>query len=197
MWKNEIGRKKNMLHNKKIPGFTITEYKGHSYVTEVAEQNMDKIDQASEDETKQATETLEKMNVQEYPQDNDVFLTQKDIASTSFEIDTDYRTSTAEKSASVTSQKNVINNIDEVLRRRHHILTLKFTMLNGPKIPNQTPKFLRTNLEFHPYFGSPRTKSFFVDRVKSVKRELDEAITNKLIEACDEFTKNCTDEANN
>ncbi|CAC5373921.1 unnamed protein product [Mytilus coruscus] len=83
-----------------------------------------------------------------------------------------------------------INNILE--KKRHHILTLEYTMR---KESTRTPIFLNTNIDFRPFYGSNEAKDFFVGKLKVIRQESDQCILEKLTASCKEFTTKCTVDA--
>lgn len=175
--------------------FTVTDYQGTKYLAERTS--------TLEDETKTPTENLEKMNVQEQTtsQNNEqpsasqnseqLSLTQEDLMSTSMNIELSITNDSTEPKSS----EIILARMDEIMRQRHHILTLDYTIQNNPNGANRLPKFLHTTLDFHPYYGSNEAKEFFTTKLRSVKTESDKFILNQLSAACKDFTEHCTQQA--
>ena len=141
-------------------------------------------------ETEKATKTL--VDLMEKPIMNQDFVTQKNINETSLKLNLKSSANVANKP----HQNEALKTIDELFSKRHHIATLVFA-LNCSKTDNQQPKFLRTNVEFFPYFGSAEAKTHFMEKLKQIRSEMTALVTEKLIEAGEEFCEKMTHQAEN
>ena len=168
----------------------VTNFQGHEYLTE---KNIDDCEMA---ETKTATDNLQKLINEprnENKQDNnsssqsDIQASQVDFMNTSLKLEMNMNNPRKTNGLS-----NEVNRIDQIMKKRHHIATLRYTMTNGPK---RIPKFLHTNIEFYPFYGSAEAKNFFTNKIRNIRATYQQQITEQLTDACDEFIKQCTDEA--
>lgn len=164
----------------------VTNYQGHEYLTENSEMA----------ETKTATDNLQTLidepgneNNQENNSatQNDIQASQVDFMNTSLKLE--LNPNNPRKTNGFT---NEVNRIDQILKKRHHIATLEYTMRNGPK---RTPKFLHTNIEFYPYYGSADAKEFFTNKIRNIRTNFQQQISEQLTDACDEFIQLCTNQA--
>lgn len=81
-----------------------------------------------------------------------------------------------------------LREISELFEQRHYIATLLYSMKNysAPR-NNSQPKFLHTMVDFHPYYGSPQAKEFFVSKLAAIRTEAQNFVKQKIEETCKEF----------
>ena len=188
----------NMLSLKKTSNTDMTynsplaklDLSGNSYVVDEQQPSTSSA-VTNNNETEEATKNLQKMMVDEKPEE--IPLTQKDFPQRSLKLNINNTNQDTE----TTTRHNIIAEIDEYLRRRHHMATLAHTMQHHPRGETQQFKFLRFNLEFYPYYGSSEAKNFFTNKIREIRDEIQTTVCNKLITACDEFVAQCTENAEN
>ena len=192
-----------MWHNlslKKTSRFTISENESASGddldltepIAQSSENNVGKkkspdlFDQ--ETETVNATNTI--VDIMKSENKELASLTQPDLRNTSLKLG--FKSAQEQEN---TFQKNKgVMMIEEKFEKRHHIATLAY-VLECSKNTNKLPTFLRTNIEFFPYFGSNEAKSFFMEKIKDIRKEMTNMVMEKLFRASEEFANQMTKEA--
>ncbi|CAC5362053.1 unnamed protein product [Mytilus coruscus] len=183
-----------LLKLEKEYNLTTTEYDGNIYLCEKPQ---------ADKETAVAVENLEKLNMDQtdmnftlehltqrdmpLPESLSMDTTKNDNPVNFFDIDLTSPIQHATPTVGAT-----IKAINTILEKRHHILTLEYTMR---KESTRTPIFLNTNIDFRPFYGSNEAKDFFVGKLKSIRQESDQCIMEKLTASCKEFTTKCTFDA--
>lgn len=156
---------------------------------------------------KEVAERIKRLEISEYSQEiisvkespekmdlNEIEPSQKDFKNTSLSLKDWRKDYKIPKKSTTNSYDEQIREIDEMLKKRHHVATLGYTLDENLK-HDQIPKFLNVFIEFNPYFGSQEAMDLFKNEIKNLKASASREITEKLINICDGFTEKTTNEA--
>lgn len=143
---------------------------------------------SSDKETIQATETIERM------MNDDNLGSQIDLKGTSLQLQTGKVGCTKTEEISKIEYRKVLSQIEEKFSQRHHVATLKYS-LNSASSRKVVPKFMHTNIELFPFYGSIVAKNFFKEKMKTVRLEVNQYVLESLSTSCDELIETLTDEA--
>ncbi|CAC5405268.1 unnamed protein product [Mytilus coruscus] len=115
-------------------------------------------------------------------------LTQLDLKNTSLSLN--FRSGKQVDIKSGKSQKDettsLLSEIEEQFEKRHHIATLAYT-LESAKERHVIPKYVNTNLDFFPFFGSNSAKDYFQEKLKTIRAKVNEYALDEFIKTSEEL----------
>ncbi|CAC5391354.1 unnamed protein product [Mytilus coruscus] len=113
-------------------------------------------------------------------------LTQLDLKNTSRSLNFRSNKHVEIKQSQKDETTKLLSEIEEQFEKRHHIATLSYT-LESAKERNVIPKYVNTNLEFFPFFGSNSAKDYFQDKLKTIRAKVNQYALDEFIKTSDEL----------
>lgn len=102
----------------------------------------------------------------------------------SFELNSDGPTDSDPEKELIVSR--CLEDLDQLLRKRHKVATLKFHL--GKASSANLPTYMKLNLHFSPSLDADANK-YMQEKLGNLKMELTELFITKMMEICDEYTE--------
>ena len=191
MWRNKLSLKRPSDTSMNSSNSMDLSDSYNSYVMET-----------SSTETQQATNAILDLLEPSRDPGDDIYITQSDKnqdntpknaekTNSSFELNLD---GTGTQTSNDWGLESKLKEINELMEQRHYIATLLYSMRNYSTKTAQ-PKFLHTLVDFHPYYGSPQAKEFFVNKLASIRTDAQNFVKEKIMGTCKDFINLKTKEA--